>query len=377
MHDDKLKSLDELLGCFEGQTREERLKSLVVYSRFRPDYVQTGKVYEGAVAGTVRFLTDRKKWKNAGSNKAARKARIERFEENGRQLRNILGRIADIRKLARRGVVQTEDFYNTVGVRRECKGIPHAYTHKRDNDHLDLFLNIASRLGYLDENNELLAEAEYADENDYFDHRRAVGVENEIEERVGKRSALVKRAKSVYAQGRYQEALGLYGQIIQRFPNSETAYFNAGRCLRELGRNEEALGMFKRVLNRFSGRSANEDMHTRVWSWISHTYHLMGNSKEAGKAIRKIERKGEHKEYTDWFDNTVYTAFVRAIRVMGDDQEGKDARFLALLDEGLTLEPMRGDLLWLKGRAQEARGETDAAIETYEHAGGQYATDGY
>ena len=63
------------------------------------------------------------------------------------------------------------------------------------------------------------------------------------------RQTLARDAIALVTDGRWQEAVDLNGEILERFPNDSNAYNRLGKALMELGRYSDAQTAFSRGLN--------------------------------------------------------------------------------------------------------------------------------
>ncbi|TMS41367.1 MAG: tetratricopeptide repeat protein [Methanobacterium sp.] len=63
-----------------------------------------------------------------------------------------------------------------------------------------------------------------------------------------KKNSLIKRSYELFNQGKYQEALECYDEILKTDQRYTDALYGKGKVLRELSRCQEALDIFDKIL---------------------------------------------------------------------------------------------------------------------------------
>ncbi|MEW5875530.1 MAG: protein kinase [Candidatus Zixiibacteriota bacterium] len=76
------------------------------------------------------------------------------------------------------------------------------------------------------------------------------------------------------------EAVGVYSEVLERYPNDIEALWGAGLFSRELGRNEKAVEYFERIV-------AADPQFADAYNQLAYTYQRLGNSDRSIRAINQ------------------------------------------------------------------------------------------
>ncbi|MFO0682030.1 MAG: tetratricopeptide repeat protein [Sandaracinus sp.] len=93
-------------------------------------------------------------------------------------------------------------------------------------------------------------------------------------------SARLARAERLRNEGRYEEAIAAYREAMTAYPALAPYRFAIGELLFELQRYQEAAGVFAEIVRA-------EPQHAQAWSGLGRAAHLVG---EDGHAIAALEQ---------------------------------------------------------------------------------------
>ena len=229
--------------------------------------------------------------------------------------------------------MREEDYQNAIQTLRRCIDLyPDGIAGK----------NAAYQLGWA-----LFRSGEYQRSADQFLQVASQGGENAIDARYRAGDAL-------YNAGKYREAIGVYQQVIDLSPGSETAAVaqnSIGWCYDRLGRSVEAIGAFQIVVDRYPRSGIWDDSAFKVAEY----YHSREDYQLSVPVLEEIR------------DTPTSSFWESSILMLGEDLWQLDRKREALSTIRMLLEreqsPIRedallllGELNWEDERWSQARG---------------------
>ncbi|MGE4556632.1 MAG: tetratricopeptide repeat protein [Desulfovibrionaceae bacterium] len=165
-------------------------------------------------------------------------------------------------------------------------------------------------------------------------------------------------AVDCHRQGRLDEAVALYAQILEAAPNHGPTLTLAGACRLQQGDEEQALGLLDAALA--SGYGAPELRHNRALA-----LKAMGRLEEA---VREFERA---LDADPGRLSSLYN-LANTLRELGETAKAKD-RYMELLE----INPVHTDALVNLSRLLESEGETEEALALAQGAADTNAAAGH
>ncbi len=156
----------------------------------------------------------------------------------------------------------------------------------------------------------------------------------------------VDKANALYNEGKFQEALAMFQEMVEKNPNVKVLNWNIGNCYFQMGQ-------YNKALEHYMMAEADFPDKTQFWMQVGNTYMMLKNFEKAEEAFNKIG--------IDKIEDPV------ALYNLGEVLMAKNLQMaIQALERAVQLKPDFVDALYLLGTAYVGNNQIDKAIQTFQ-----------